>query len=122
MGFVALINQDFEEAVRAMERERPIRQEQGEQTMGKTKKRPIKKIVVGDNGHNARNAGNRGELVSITRMPKPGMHFLVGDRLHVVWKDDFEVEDGGIYFVDHSLPSDRRGYLDVFLRKSAKQN
>lgn len=121
MSFVALINQDFEEAVRAMERERPIRQKQGEQTMD-TKKKPIKKIVVGDNGHNNRGAGNRGELVAITRMPKPGMRFLVGDRLHVVWKDEFELEDGGIYFVDHALPSDRRGYQDVFLRKSAKQS
>ena len=85
----------------------------------KTMKTP--RITIGDNGHNARKAGNEGRIVRITRKPKRGLCYFVGDRLRVTWRDEFTKEDGGVYFVARSEPGDRAGYRDVYLCKSPLQ-
>ena len=61
-----------------------------------------KTITIGDNGHAQRSRSAEGKTVYIER----SKNWMVGDRLHVRWRDDFETVAGGLHWVVSVEPSE----------------
>ncbi len=70
----------------------------------------MKRIVIGDNGHNHRLRGAEGKAVWIERKAAPAG---VGETVRVAWKDEANVEEGGEYVVSAIKPSPR-GTLETW--------
>ena len=62
----------------------------------------MKRIVIGDNGHNIRLRGEAGKAVRIERKTAPAN---VGETVRVAWKDEANVVEGGEYLVSSIAPS-----------------
>ncbi len=77
----------------------------------------MKRIVIGDNGHNERCRGRKGVPVWIVVKRAPA---AVGETVRVAWKDENGIEEGGEYTVVSDSPTphgNRETWRSVCLRK-----